>query len=110
VAEGARNTAAYRVHRMLVRWVGQLTHHEEAAVRELLDEHAKLVQLRARLADLGETREEWAADGPAGWMQWPGDVDSERFARSIVEQAAQSGVAVKLMRRLAGEWREVPDA
>jgi hypothetical protein len=59
-----------------------------------------------RLAEIGETSEEWAAPGPAGWMQWPGEL-SERYAREIVGNAAKRGVRIPLKRRLAGEWREV---
>jgi len=69
--------------------------------------------LHARLAEIGETRKEWAADGPAGWFQAPDDARSEwseRFARGVVEGAAEQGVKVRLKRRLVGEWHEVPDA
>jgi hypothetical protein len=79
-----------------------LTPHEEADVRRTM---AELKQLRDQL---GEKGAEWAADGPGGWMQWPGP-DGERFARGIVDTAAERGVDVKLMRRVVGEWKVAPE-
>lgn len=74
-----------------------------ALIARLRDAEGELAALRAQL---GEPEEEWAADGPGGWMQWPVPSGSEAFARSVVAQAAGLGIAVTLKHRLAGEWRE----
>jgi len=65
--------------------------------------------LLGQVGEIGGTREEWAADGPGGWFQAPTGVRSEwseRFARGVVEGAAEQGVKVKLKRRLVGEWQD----
>jgi len=92
-----------------ILWEG-LTASEVGDVRACLDE---LKQTRERLAEIGETREEWAADGPAGWFQAPAGAPSEwseRFARGVVEGAAEQGVKVKLKRRVVGEWQDFEEA
>jgi len=58
-------------------------------------------QLRARLAEIGETRVEWAVLHRSGRDEPLSEADARRFAA----QAAWAGA--RLQNRLAGAWRDV---
>ena len=80
------------------------TSTENRIMRNMID---SIGDVRWLLEVLGEAWEEWAADGPGGWMQDPTGTDSKRYARNIVNHAAERGVTVKLKRRLVGKWHDV---
>lgn len=82
-------------------WFGDVRTLSESDLIALLDERE---QLRARLADIGETETEWSVlhvsgrDGPLG------EADARRFAA----HAACAGA--RLENCIAGEWRPVDDS
>ena len=66
--------------------------------------HKRVAQLRARLAEIGETEVEWGY-----WHEDEFNVSERQFgAGDIRYYRERSGRPVE--RRLAGDWREVPDA
>jgi hypothetical protein len=67
-------------------------------------------QLRARLAEIGETREEWTVV-----RRWRRSTEflglmEEDEALALVAENRANRISSTVNRRLAGEWREVPDA
>lgn len=81
---------------------------DQCSIGDLQRAVAEADQLRARLAEIGETREEWGYTQtyPNGTIFTEAECDRDCAERAIsrTEQPA------KLIRRLAGEWREVPHA
>lgn len=66
-------------------------------VGELLDE---VERLRAQLAEIGETREEWAVRGGGGTFRMGDEAEARWHAGGQAEPMV-------VVRRLSGEWREV---
>lgn len=64
-------------------------------------------RLRAQLAEIGETREEWRAEQPSGAWNMSHGMPTEGIARAVVEAERTLGLPTALKRRLAGEWRDV---
>jgi hypothetical protein len=67
-------------------------------------------QLRARLDEIGETREEWGyGDAPERVSVPLAQGYRNGTPRQWAEEAARRS-SLKVWMRVAGEWREVPDA
>jgi len=96
---------------------GDLMSGLDAEVDRLAGDNAKL---RARLAEIGETEVEWGVRGTSGIGDeaWVGYAicETEEQARvaldhyRAVDRNERNPVERALVKRLAGRWREVPDA
>jgi hypothetical protein len=101
IDEGAVQTSIY---------AASMRKERDVAFRDLHWARHDADQLRARLAEIGETEVEWRAQQPSGAWNMSHVMPTEDTARRIVELTREMGYAVKLERRVVGEWCEVPDA